>query len=238
MRLTHCGIIRGLVLVAAFGATPIAESNSQVPASTLLPAGLDSLCISTDNSYDCAQLIEKHQLSKPEIARVAARTPTGLRLQLLGGKGRMMRIREEPDSARRFSFRDYLDGIGYFLLHRQSDEASDYVLISARSGKQFTVQERPVISPDRARIVTASAGLSGMSGGNAVQIWRVMPRDLELEFELSPRNWEPSDPSWVDNRTIQLRQQAPLMGESRAFSKPVELVRLQGKWKLQEPRTP
>ena len=196
------------------------------------PAGLDSLCIGTDNPYECAQAIERHQLSKPQIARVVVRAPGGLRLRLLNGKIQNVQNRGKENSARWFSFRDYLGGIGYFLLHRQLYEGEDYLLIHAGSGKQFTLQERPVISPDGLRIITASAGLSGMSSGNAVQIWRVQPRGLVLEFALSPEDWEPWSPRWLDNRTIRLGQRAPLMGESRAFSKSVDLVRLQGQWKL------
>jgi hypothetical protein len=238
IRLTHCGIIRGFVLVAALGATPVAQSKSQAPISVVPPVGLDSLCIGTDNSYVCAQVIEKHQLAKPKIARVATRTPAGLRLRLLDGKGRTVLVREDPDSSHRFSFREYLGGPEYFLLHRQLHEWTDYVLISARSGKKFTLQERPVVSPDGSRLVAASPGLSGMSPGNAVQVWRIIPGGLQLEFELSPTDWEPSDPRWLNNRTIQLRQQAPLMGDTRAFSRYVNLVRPERRWKLAEPRTP
>lgn len=225
-------VIRGLGVIAALSASPIAHSKGQTPGMSVRPASLDSLCIGTDNTYQCAQMIEKHQLSKPQIARVVTRTPTGLRIRLLNGKTLAMRNREEGDSVRRFSFRDYPKGIGYFVLHRQFDEGADYLLIHARSGKQFALQERPVISPDGLRIVTASPGLSGMSNGNAVQIWRMQPHGPELEFELSPRDWEPSDPKWLGNKTIRFRQQAPLVGESRAFSRSVDLVRLQGKWKL------
>lgn len=238
MRLNHRRIVEVLVLVAVFVATPIAQAKSQSSGAIAPPVGLDSLCIGTDNSYDCAQVIEKHQLAKPKIARVATRTPTGLRLQLLDGKGRTMLVREDPDSSHRFSFRENLSGPGYYLLHRQSHEWVDYVLINARSGKRFTLQERPVVSPDGSRLVTASAGLSGMSAGNAVQVWRIKPSGLELEFELAPKDWEPTDPRWLNNRTIQLRQQAPLTGDTRAFSRNVNLVRPERKWKLAEPRTP
>jgi len=238
MRLNHRCIIEVLVLVSVFGATPIAQARSQSSGAIATPVGLDSLCIGTDNSYDCAQVIEKHQLAKTKIARVATRTPTGLRLRVLDGKGRTMLVREEPDSGGRFSFREYLSGPGYFLLHRQLHESTDYVLVNARSGKRFALQERPVVSPDGSRLVTASAGLSGMSAGNGVQIWRIMRSGLELEFELAPKDWEPTDPRWLNNRSIQLRQQAPLMGDTRAFSRYINLVRPERKWKLAEPRTP
>ena len=198
------------------------------------PVALDSLCTGLDNSYACAQAIEAHQLSKPQIARFATRTPTGLHLLLSNGRTHTVKDTGKPDdsSAILFSFRDHLEGIGYFLLHRQEYEGAGYVLIHARSGKRFPLQELPVISPDRLRIVTASAGLSGAYSANAVQIWRVRPDGLRLEFELRPEGWEPSDAVWLDAQTIQLKKQAPLLGETRAFSTTV-LFKRRAKWTME-----
>lgn len=140
----------------------------------------------------------------------------------------------KPDdgSEIRFSFREHLDGIGYFLLHRQAYEGADYVLIHARSGRRFPLQALPVISPDRARLVTASAGLSGGYAANAVQIWRVRTDGIQLEFELRPEDWEPSDAVWLDDQTIRLRKQAPLLGETRAFSTTV-LFKRRAQWTME-----
>jgi hypothetical protein len=212
------------------------------PEISLGRTGPDSLCIATGNSYECAQLIERHQLSKPQIAQLVTRSAGALRLRLLDGGTLVMEDREEadlqqgtePDTPRRFSLRDYLEGPAYYVLHRQLHEGADYLLVHAGSGAQFTVPERPVISPDGLRVVTASAGLSGMSSGNAVQVWRLDAAGIVLEYELSPGDWEPSEPGWLDDSTIQLRQQAPLMGDGRAFSRSIRLVRRQGEWRLDE----
>lgn len=157
-----------------------------------------------------------------------------MHLRLSNRKTHTVKDTGKPDdgSAIRFSFRDHLEGIGYFLLHRQAYEGQDYELIHIRSGKQFPVHQLPVISPDRLRIVTASAGLSGAHSVNAVQIWRVRPDGLRLEFELHPRDWEPSDAVWLDAQTIRLRKRAPLLGDTRAFSTTV-LVKRREKWTME-----
>lgn len=213
----------------------VAASLSGGPQENAALGSLDSICGNIDNSYQCAQAIERHQLRQPHIARVAARAGAELRIRL--HTGRTLRLRDSADkndpSAILFSFRDWLEATGYFLIHRQLFEGRDYVLIHARSGKRFTLQELPVISPDGLRMVAASSGLSQAHTANAVQIWRVQSGGLELEFDLRPRDWEPTDPEWLDNRTIRLRKQAPLLGDTRAFSKTVHLT-LAEKWTLEE----
>ena len=161
------------------------------------------------------------------MARVATRTPAGLHLRLANGKTLTVKNTGHADdgSVVRFSFRDYLKGIGCFLLHRQEYEGAGYVLVHARSAKPFPLQSLPVISPDRSRIATASAGLSGGYGANAVQIWKVLSDGTQLEFEIRPDDWEPADPTWLDDRTLRLRKQAPLIGDARAFSTTVLLRR-------------
>ena len=194
---------------------------------------LDSLCTGLDNSYACAQAIEAHQLSTAQITPLATRTAGGLRLRLSNGKTLSVNDTGTRDegSEIRFSFRDHLS-IGYFLLHRQAYEGADYVLIHARSGRRYPLQDVPAISPDGSRLVTASAGLSGGYAANALQIWRVRSDGIQLEFELRPQDWEPSDAAWLDGQTIRLKKQAPLLGEAREFSTTV-LFKLREKWTME-----
>lgn len=65
-----------------------------------------------------------------------------------------------------------------------------------------------------------------------MQIWRVGPDGIQLEFELRPDDWEPSNAMWLDNRTIRLEKQAPLSGETRASSATV-LLRHGEKWRME-----
>jgi hypothetical protein len=194
--------------------------------STAIPADpLARVCAGLDNSYACAGAIERHQLKRPELSAVALRTRAGLRLRLLDGRTRTLADAGTPDDVDsvRFSFRDYLKNIGYFLVHRQGYETTDYVLVHARSGREFAIEELPSVSPDRARLVTALAGLSGLSAGNGVQIWRLEPDGLRLEFELHPKDWEPADPQWEDAQTIRLRRLAPVNSDLRPFPTAVRL---------------
>jgi hypothetical protein len=227
-----------LVSVAAAVETGVTPGpQAAVPQKPRPSAVIDvdpfiSLCTGLDNTYACAEAIERHQLAKPELAAVATRIPAGLQLRLLDGRTRALADvagSDDVDEAR-FSFRDYLKDIGYFLVHRQRYETRDYVLVHARSGREFPLEDVPVVSPDRRRIVTTLAGLSGMSSGNGVQIWLLEPDGLRLEFELRPDDWEPADAEWEDGRTIRLRRLAPVHSELRAFSTTVRLV-LDGRWR-------
>jgi hypothetical protein len=203
--------------------------------SPVAPDAFAAMCAELDSTYACASAIERHQLAKPELAAVAARTARGLELRLATGSLHTLRDIAGSDDVDdvSYSFREYLKDIRYFLVHRQRYEMRDYVLVHARTGREFAIEEVPVVSPDRARLVTTLAGLSGMSTGNGVQIWRLEQNSPRLEFELRPSDWEPAEAVWLDARTIRLRKLAPIRGEGRAFSTTVRLVH-EGRWRYVE----
>jgi hypothetical protein len=200
-------------------------AGAMAPAALQLPDPLAHVCAGLDNSYDCASAIERHQLARPELARMAARTRVGLQLRLLDGRARTLADAGTLDDIDlvRFTFRDYLKDIGYFIVHRQHYETTDYVLVHAQSGREFAIEDLPVVSPDRTRLVTALAGLSGMSAGNGIQIWRLEPDGLRLEFELRPDDWEPADLQWEGAQAIRLRKLVPMHSRSRTPSTTIRL---------------
>jgi hypothetical protein len=197
---------------------------------------LQKLCAGIDNSFECAQVIERNQLQKPEYARMVTRQGERLNFKLRTGGSLTLENSGNADdgSATKYSFRDHLPEIGYYLVHCQYYEGSEYLMINDRSGKRFKLQQIPAVSPDRRRIATASAGLFGCCGPNAVQVWRVTSGGLVLEQTIEPKGWEPSDAEWVDNRTIRLIKNFSPDGEgNRSAAQPV-LLKLHKKWALEE----
>jgi len=195
---------------------------------------LNAICAGTDNSYECAQAIERHQLRKPQHARLAVRARNGLRVRLRDGTWLTVKDSQKKGdeaSVLKFSFRDYLRDIGYFLLHRQYYEGDDYLLIQDTTGNKFELQDVPVISPDKRRLVTASNGISGGYNANAVQIWQLTKRGVVLEQSFEPKGWAPSDPVWTDNLGIRLVKTYPGSGDKET----VEL-RFSRRWQM-EPLT-
>jgi hypothetical protein len=216
----------------------IAEGEIQLePGAPPLPPGmeLDDLCSGIDNSLECAQEIERYQLKKPEIARRVKRSGGELILQLRGGRSLSVRDEQRPDDQAatvKYNFRDYLGKIGYFLIHRQFYEGSDYLMVHERTGSRYALHNVPVLSPDQQRLVTASDGVTGGYSPNAVQIWRLTQNGMEMEQTIEPQGWGPSDPKWTDNHTIRLTKKYPAAGPGEPRTESATLKR-NGKWQLQ-----
>lgn len=198
---------------------------------------LNAICAGIDNSYECAQAIERQQLQKPENASAAIRAGTSLRLQLRNGRSlpvKDFQKRGDEASVIKYSFRDYLRDIGYFLLHRQFYEGDDYVMIQDTTGHRFELQDLPVVSPDRLRVVTASNGINGGYNANAIQIWRLSKRGMVLEQTIAPKGWGPSDAEWTESLTIRVVKSLPVTGEIEA-PKGTATLRFRGRWQLEAP---
>ncbi|HKZ03297.1 MAG TPA: hypothetical protein VI750_06505 [Pyrinomonadaceae bacterium] len=205
-----------------------AKANSQDPTQ------LNLLCAGIDNSYECAQAIERHQLQKSEYSPAVKRAGSSLRLQLRSGRSVSLRDfqkRGDEASVVKYSFRDYLRDLGYFLIHRQFYEGDDYLMIQDTTGRRYELQNVPVVSPDKRRLVTASNGISGGYNANALQIWRLTLRGMVLEQTIEPNDWGPSDAEWIDNLTIRVMKNLPVSGESEAPKSDVTL-RFRRRWQI------
>jgi hypothetical protein len=173
---------------------------------------LDRICAGIGNSYQCAQAVERSQLRKPALASVAMRARNGVRVKLRNGRWLTVSDVEKSGveaAVVKYNFRDYLRDIGYFLLHRQYYEGDDYLLIQDTSGRQSELQDLPVISPDKSRLVTASNGISGGYNANGVQIWQLTKDGAVLEQSFDVKGWAPSDPVWTNNEEIRLVKTFP-----------------------------
>jgi tetratricopeptide (TPR) repeat protein len=217
------------------------ESAPPLPpemAQTAARAGaqLDELCAGIDNSYECAQAIEEHQLKNSEHARRVIRRGGELRLKLNNGRWQTLKDYQkanEDDSVIQYNFREYLPELGYFLVHRQFYEGRDYLMIHDASGRGFPLQDVPVVSPDRRRLITTSNGIIGGYDPNEIQIWRATPRGLVLEQTIKPQGWGPSGANWIDNQKISLTKNLPSADRSTTRPAPATLI-LRGRWRVEQ----
>ena len=212
------------------------EASNTSKAGTIAGAQLDELCAGIDNSYECAQAIEEHQLKNSEHARRVIRRGGQLRLKLNNGRRQTLKDYQkanEDDSVIQYNFREYLPELGYFLVHRQFYEGRDYLMIHDASGRRFQLQSVPVVSPDRRRLVTTSNGIMGGYNPNAIQIWRVTQRGLVLEQTIKPQGWGPSGAKWIDNQRISLTKNLPSADRSTTRPAPATLI-LRGRWRVEQ----
>jgi hypothetical protein len=202
-------------------------------ASLAQTTQLDKLCDNIENSYECAQAIEKQQLKNSENAQRVIRRGGQLRLKLNNGRWQTLKDYQgnDEDYVVNYNFREYLPELGY-VVHRQFYEGRDYLMIHDASGRQFNLQDVPVVSPDRQRLVTASNGIMGGYDPNAIQIWRATPRGLVLEQTIKPQAWGPSDAKWIDNQRISLTKNLPSADGSTTRQVPATLI-LRGRWRVQ-----
>jgi hypothetical protein len=196
-------------------------------------ARLNDVCRGLLNSHECAQAVERAQL--PRYPRLAVREKGRLRLTLK--TGRTVLLKDTPGvTGVAYSFRDYLRDLGYFLVHVQLFEGDGYLMINDRTGRRYSIHDLPMVSPDRTRLATLSLDLEAGYNPNAIQIWRLTPAAMSLEWSLSPQDWGPAGGKWLDNATLSLVRQIP-QGEYRHTFRQEPLLVKKGAagWKLEPP---
>lgn len=175
------------------------EAPVQVPQISLE----EKYCKNIDNPVLCSLLIEKGQLREYNLANKGKPMLASRALKLKLKNGSYKTLEDTPDKS--FTFREYLNTPGYFLVSTWSNDNENYLMISDTTGKEQFMPGQPVFSPNRAKLVTASFDLSSGKNPNTIQVWRLTPGELvrEMTLEPEPINWGPSDLKWLDEQTIQ-----------------------------------
>jgi hypothetical protein len=202
-------------------------------------ARLNDICRGLENSYDCAQAVERAQL--PKYPRQVVRQKGELRLTLKTGKTVVLKDSEEKvgETVSKFifySFREHLKNIGYFLVHTQFWEGDGYLMINDRTGRQYRIHDLPILSPDQQRLATISFSVA--YNPSDIQIWRLTPVSMTLEWSLEPEDWRPSGGVWLDNDTLTLVKQFPIMDFYKDLTFRQEAAVLQkgpSGWNLEQP---
>jgi hypothetical protein len=98
-------------------------------------------------------------------------------------------------------YRGAVAGIDQLLAQVILFEGVRYALVDLATGRVTEIDAVPAVSPDRARIATASFSISGHDP-NRVQIFRMTPNGPELEW--SSEAWGGADPVWLGPATLEL----------------------------------
>jgi hypothetical protein len=194
-------------------------------SSDSIAAGPDTLnrmlCKGIDNSYKCAQAIERHVLA--EGGHGVSRRGAQLVIPLLRGDTLLLRDSAPATATGELhSYRAYLPSIGYHVVELQYDEGGLFFLVNGRSGKITFSHGLPVVSPDNRRVAAGNVDLEAEFSPTTLQIWRVDSDSLALEWEhdflsdaqASDSIWGPSEVRWDRPTEIRLTKQYP-MGEKR-----------------------
>ncbi len=162
---------------------------------------LNSACRNIENSYECAQAVEKMQL--PRYPQLVSRRGGTLRLTLKSGKVAELKdvnIDGQELKTVLYSFREFLPDLGYYLVHEQPYEGSAYLMVNYQNGKRYPLHDLFLLSPDRQRLATVL--MSEAHNPTAIHIWRISPKKMTLEWSLEPKDWGPTDGAWQNNDTL------------------------------------
>lgn len=97
---------------------------------------------------------------------------------------------------------DYLPGQEFWVLEVYGYEWVDWRLVNAATGAVDTTISTPVPSPDGKRLFCHMEDISAGFIPNGIQVWRVDPDGLTLEFEDVTVPWGPINGSWDGDSTI------------------------------------
>jgi hypothetical protein len=190
------------------------ETRSSQELSPYLPAPgdrretvqLDRACRNIENSYECAQAVEKMQL--PRYLQQVSRKGKILRLTLKTGK--VVELKDVPTDPKKpdepvdkivyYSFREYLRDLGYFLVEVQFWEGGEYLMVNDQNGQIYHLPDLFLLSPDRQRLATLL--MSEAFVPTSIQIWRITPEQMTREWSLKPEDWGPKEGAWQDNNTL------------------------------------
>ncbi len=140
-----------------------------------------------------------------------------------------------PPSPCDYEFVDYYSEPGFYLVFVGYCEGEDYILISEKDGKIYSVKAMPGLSPDKERFVSVSACEVYCKSG--VFIWRIADNRLVPEFFYEPEeNARYSFIKWKDDRTIELDRvtysSEEICPESDFMTVPVSFRLEDGEWRF------
>jgi hypothetical protein len=91
---------------------------------------------------------------------------------------------------------------GFAILEIIHYEGGEFLLVDERTGATHAVDSMPVVSPDGLRFVTTSLDLVAGHQPNRIAIYRFTADGVVEEWSELPRGWGPSQPEWLDDRTV------------------------------------
>jgi hypothetical protein len=137
--------------------------------------------------------------------RIFRTDPSTLCILTLSGDTVVFRDRVDMEFAEDFALyraMDYLEEQEYWVIEMSGYEWMEWYLIDSRHGSVDTVIAPPIPSPDGTRFACVMEDITACFIYNGLQVWRVVPDGLVLEFEDVDVPWGPQEPSWEGDSTI------------------------------------
>ena len=113
---------------------------------------------------------------------------------------------EYDDSFAVYSYRYYLDDLGYFVIYAGFWEWYHYLIINQVTGKITYACGPPVVSPDLNYIMSCNEDLLAGFTFNGFELYLVEKDSLRLIESKELRDWGPASMKWIRNDEILVEQ--------------------------------
>jgi hypothetical protein len=171
------------------------------PASALPPTRdeIAQWCNDADDTTQCGRLIEAQQLKRlPGLAR---RDGVNLEVALFPSGTATFTDVDDTKGSVTYSLWDTLDPINGVVMYVTRDDKASYIVLQRNTGHKTEMEADPVLSPDRAHLVTADFCANDCT--NEVVLWRVSRDSIVREATWRPQpGWSDAAVHWKDDDTV------------------------------------
>lgn len=122
-----------------------------------------------------------------------------------GGDSVLFENNRDWDNAEEFAVYkviDYLPKQGYWVIEMGGYEWMEWRLVNGNTGNTQTIISEPIPSPDGNRLLCFKEDLRAGFIPNGIQVWRIDPDAMTLEFEDVDVPWGPIDAEWVGDSSV------------------------------------
>lgn len=131
---------------------------------------------------------------------------------------------------------DYLPEQDYWVVEMAGYEWMEWRLVSGSTGKSYTAISTPLPSPGGTRLLCHKEDITACFIENGIQVWRVDPDGLVLEFEDVNVPWGPVDAGWEDDSTIVFQKMTYDYETWEMLTRPGRLeLSAEGRWMPDDP---
>jgi len=214
---------------------------SALPGSLLAQSASPTTPVRDVLCHDQHDGNNRESICLKQLGAIASRRGNDLRLKLANAATRAFtttqKACDDGDHAKCKDFRlsAYYPRHHLFLVARNSTEGGDFLLISARTGKELQLDEIPHFSPSGKRMAAVSASES--YNDNSIEIWTTgdnLPK-REWRHEVPNDKYELYEfESWDGDDRLKMRVTLRI-GEELRGGIPVEAVRTASGWQLMPP---
>jgi hypothetical protein len=198
-RLSPRAVLTGTVLLlVACAGRGTAPGLSPAPADAYAPCWAPDSAVAEGGQHSerCWRAVEADLLARSDGG--ATRTEEGIVVRTGQGVEVMEDDTASADEFVRYRYGGYLPAVHQHLVHADYYEGGAVVAVDARTGNQADLLALPAVSPDSLRLAAANVDLVAAYTSSGLQVWRVTPTGLELEWALDGGGrWGASAPHWL-----------------------------------------